>query len=125
MNTQLNIPVEDTTSTTTKEVKAFFDRYFNQQLTFPSNQIDAVVGFFEKRGFDKIASQSTGIVLLTQAKVEGINPFKIIDTLKGLTEVQLSRVVTEILNTYRQKTSVLGYKLIIEDETTESRNIKL
>lgn len=125
MNTQLNIPVEDTTTTTTKEVKAFFDRYFNQQLTFPSNQIDAVVGFFEKRGFDKIASQSTGIVLLTQAKVEGVNPFKIIDTLKGLTEVQLSQVVTEILNTYRQKTSVLGYKLIIEDETTESRNIKL
>ena len=122
----LNLPqIDSTNSDGSKEVRAFFDRYFQQQLTFPSNQIDAIVGFFEKRGFERMSSQSTGIVLLTQARVDGINPFKIMDTLKGLTDVQLSQVVTEILNTYREKSSVLGYKLIVDDETTESRNIKL
>ena len=122
----LNLPQHDSTNSDgSKEVRAFFDRYFQQQLTFPSNQIDAIVGFFEKRGFDRMSSQSTGIVLLTQARIDGINPFKIIDTLKGLTDVQLSQVVTEILNTYREKSSVLGYKLIVDDETTESRNIRI
>jgi hypothetical protein len=105
------------------EMKAFFDRFYQKQITFPSNQIDAVVGFFKKRGFDDLAANSTSIILLTQAKVDNINPFKLIDTLKGLTDVQLSQIVTEVLNLNREKTSTLGFKLETIDETTESRNI--
>ena len=41
-----------------------------ESLSFPSNQVDAVVGFFENRGFDKLASTSVASVLLTQAKVD-------------------------------------------------------
>ena len=120
----LNLP-PSTASSTNDEIKAFFDRYFQNEVTFPAAQIDAVVGFFLKRGFDEIAARSTSIVLLTQAKIEGVNPFSIIDTLKGLSDVQLSQVVTEILNTYREKTSALGYKIVNDDETTESRNIRI
>lgn len=106
------------------EVKAFFDNYFTKEVVFPSSQIDAVVGFFQKRGFDDIASRSTAIVLLNQAKVDNVNVFKLIDTLSGLADVQLSQLVTEVMNTYREKTSYLGYKLQTIEETTESRNIK-
>jgi hypothetical protein len=107
-----------------QEVKSFFDRQYEKQITFPSNQIDAVVGFFMKRGFGEQAARSTGITLLNQAKIDGINPFELVDSLKGLTDVQLSQVVTKVLNTYRYKTSALGYKLVNNDETTESRNIR-
>ena len=120
----LNLP-PSAVSSTNDEIKAFFDRYFQNEVTFPAAQIDAVVGFFLKRGFDEIAARSTSIVLLTQAKIEGVNPFSIIDTLKGVSDVQLSQVVTEILNTYREKTSALGYKIVNDDETTESRNIRI
>jgi hypothetical protein len=104
-------------------MKSFFDRYYQNQITFSSNQIDAVVGFFRKRGFDEVAANSTSIVLLTQAKRDNVNPFKLIDTLKGLTDVQLSYIVAEVLNLNREKTSALGYKSTREVETTESRNI--
>jgi hypothetical protein len=107
----------------TDEVKNFFDKYFLHQITFPSNQIDAVVGFFLKRGFDDQAARSTAIVLLNQSKLENINPFQLLDTLKGLTDTQLSQVVTEVLNVYRDQRSVLGYKLLVLEETLESRNI--
>ena len=35
------------------EVKEFFNKYFTKQINFTSNQVDSVVGFFEKRGFEK------------------------------------------------------------------------
>lgn len=107
----------------TAEVREFFDKYFRSQITFPSNQIDAVLGFFLKRGFDEQSARSTGIVLLNQARLDNVNVFTLIDQLKGLTDVQLSKVVTEVLNAYRIQTSTLGYKLSTLEDTYESRNI--
>lgn len=107
------------------EVRSFFDKYFRHQITFPTNQIDAVLGFFLKRGFQEDTAKATSIVLLNQARIDNVNVFKLVDSLKGLTDVQLSLVVTEVMNSYREKTSYLGFKLTAVDETTESRNIRL
>jgi len=106
-----------------EKVRKFFDRYFLHEITFPAEQIDAVVGFFLKRDFDELAAKSVAIVLLTQSRLENINVFKILETLKGLTDLQLSGVVSEILNAYREKTSSIGFKDPIIDENYESRNI--
>jgi hypothetical protein len=116
-----NLPQESSSS---NEVRAFFDNYFVHQITFPTNQIDAVVGFFMKRNFDDLAAKSTAIVLLNQARIENISPLKLVDTLKGLNDAQLSNVVTEVLNVYRDRRSSLGYKILATEETVESRNIK-
>lgn len=120
-----NLPQEQTTSGNgnNQEVRALFDKFFLHQITFPSNQIDAVLGFFLRRGFDDEAARSTGIVLLNQARLDNVNVFELIDTLKGLTDVQLAKVVTEVLNSYREQTSTLGYKVTSLVETYESRNI--
>jgi hypothetical protein len=117
-----NLPKSSSTDSS-DEVRNFFDKYFLHQITFPTNQIDAVVGFFLKRGFDDNAARSTAIVLLNQARLENVNPLALVDTLKGLTDIQLSKVVTEVLNVYRDRRSTLGYKLTTVEETTESRNI--
>ena len=123
MTTTLNLP-PSLTSDSSEEVRSFFDRYFQHQITFPSNQIDAVIGYFVKRGFQEQAAKSTAIVLLNQARVDNVSVFKLLDTLKGLNDTQLSQVVTEILNIYRERSSMLGFKVIKTDETTESRNIR-
>jgi len=120
-----SLPSSQTTAVdSSTAVKTFFDSYFLQQISFASNEIDAVVGFFQKRGFDQDAAQSTAISILTQAKFENIKPFAVIDTLKGLTDVQLSRVVTEVLNTKREATSALGYSIPYTANNFESRNIR-
>jgi hypothetical protein len=118
-----NLPTQSPTDSS-QEVKTFFDKFFTHQITFPSNQIDAVVGYFLKRGFDVDAARSTGIVLLNQARVDNVNVFQLLDSLKGLTDVQLSAVVSQVLNSSREKTSSIGYKLSTVEETTESRNIR-
>jgi len=124
MSTTMNLPRVTTSNDSADQVKSFFDRYFQHQVTFPSNQIDAVLGYFLKRGFQEEAAKSTSIVLLNQARIDNIPVFQLLDTLKGLTDIQLSQVVTEVLNIYREKSSALGFKILQTEETIESRNIK-
>lgn len=124
MSTAINLPRVTASNDSGDQVRSFFDRYFQHQVTFPSNQIDAVLGYFLKRGFQEEAAKSTSIVLLNQARIDNIPVFQLLDTLKGLTDSQLSQVVTEVLNIYREKSSTLGFKIIQTEETIESRNIK-
>lgn len=109
--------------TSEKQTTEFFDKYFSKKLSFPSNEVDAVIAFFSKRGFDQTAAVSTATVLLQQAKIDGVNVFTLLDTLKGFDEVQLSAVVTEVLNYNRDSTSTLGFKRTQSVEKLEKRNI--
>lgn len=118
----INLPLPQTTDSST-DVKQFFDKFFVHQISFPSNQIDAVVGFFLKRNFDVDSARSVAIVLLNQARTDNINVFQLIDTLKTLSDVQLSQVVAQVLNAYREKISLLGYRISPIVDTYESRNI--
>jgi hypothetical protein len=117
-----NLPPQ-TSNDSAGDVKQFFDKFFVHEVSFPSNQIDAVVGFFLKRGFDTQSARSTAIVLLNQSRIDNVNVFQLVDTLKTLTDVQLSQVVAQVLNTYREKISLLGYRIAPIADFYESRNI--
>lgn len=105
------------------KVKQFFDRYYETPVNYNANEVDAVIGYFLKRGFDEIAATNTSVVLLQQAKLDQVNVYKLIDTLKGISDVQLSNIVTQILNDNRNKTSSLGYKVAPQGALLEQRNI--
>jgi hypothetical protein len=118
-----SLPQEKPTNFSDKGVTTFFNNYFSKTLSFPTNQVDAVISFFEKRNFDKAAAIAVGTTLLQQAKIDDVNIFKLLDTLKGLNELQLSAIVTEVLNYNRAKTSTLGYRRSESADKTEKRNI--
>ena len=63
-----NLPTQTPAADSSTTVKQFFDKFFQQSVSFPSNQIDAVVGFFTKQGFDINSAESTAIVLLNQSR---------------------------------------------------------
>ena len=109
--------------TSTSDTKEFFDKFFVNQISFPTNEIDATVGFFVKRGFDVESARSTSIVLLNQARIDNVPVFQLLDTMKSLTEAQLSQIVTQVLNSSREKTSILGYRIAPVVNLYETRNI--
>jgi hypothetical protein len=115
-----NLPIVTTGVQSTKQ---FFDNYFVHHVSFPAGEIDATIGFFQKRGFDNSSSRSIAIVLLNQARIENVSVFQLLDTLKALTDSQLSQVVAQVLNAYRENTSLLGYRVIPKVSSYESRNI--
>lgn len=88
----------------------YFNNFYNLEISYNPSEVDAVIGYFLKRGFDKTAAINTASVLLQQAKIDNLNVQQLVDTLKGVTDVQLSLIVAQILNFNRAKTSVLGFK---------------
>ena len=112
-----NLPT--TVSTDSAETtKNFFDTYYQTSISFPANVIDSTIAYFVSRGFDISAANTISATLLKQANAENINVYQLIETMTDLNELQLSRVVTEILNYSRLKTSILGYKV---DNSTENQ----
>lgn len=105
------------------KIISYFDNYFNRQVELNASEFDATLGFFEKRGFDTTAARTISQVLLTQARVEGIKIFELLDSLQGFSKKQLSAVVTRVLNASRDKTSQLGYRTYTTSRLTEIRNL--
>jgi hypothetical protein len=100
-----------------------FDTYYEKPLELDTNTFEAMKSFFTSRGFETIAAESVVIVIIKQAKKDGYNPMEILDTLKGLTNVEISALVSEIVNNNRLKTSFLGYGLAFEPNFEVARNI--
>jgi len=119
---QLNLPKKDKNDSA-DPVKRYFNTYYKKQLAYPSNEVDAVIGFFTSRGFEKTSAIAVGTVMLQQAKLDDVNVFELLDTLKKTDSVQLSSVVTEVLNYNREKISTLGYRVVDIQNRTEARNI--
>jgi len=119
VTSSLDITPVDSTS----EVKEFYNKYYTEKISYSANQVDSVVGFFLKRGFDESSATGIATVLLQQSKIDDVNVFTLLDTLKGLTDVQISGLVGEIVNYNRSKVSVIGFKTTDSVEKQESRNI--
>ena len=94
----------------------FFNNFYNIEISYNPSEVDAVIGYFLKRGFGEVSAINTASILLQQAKIDELNVQQLLDTLKGVSDVQLSLIVAQILNFNREKTSVLGFR----DETSQS-----
>jgi hypothetical protein len=108
MSTNLPKPIiEDSAQAT----KLFFDSYGEEPLEFPANDVEAAIGFFESRGFDRDAAEITAMTILKQAKLDSMPVYQLLDTLKKLEGTDLSALISEILNNNRPPSSLLGFKV--------------
>jgi hypothetical protein len=119
-----NLPPKKITNSDYSSVQAY-DSYFLAPLELDAGTLDAMRSFFTSRGFDRVSAESVSVVMIKQAKRDNFNPLKILDTLGGLSDVEINAVVSEIINYNRYKTSLLGYspQFIANEEV--SRNIAL
>lgn len=117
--------VSDSTNDSNIEITPeYFNNFYDLEISYNPGEVDAAIGYFLKRGFEKTAAVNTASVLLQQAKVDNLNVQQLIDTLKGVTDVQLSLIVAQILNFNRSKTSVLGFRdTDTRQELFDKRNI--
>jgi hypothetical protein len=117
-----NLPsviIEDSAAST----KLFFDVYGREPLQFNTNDAEAAIGFFTSRGFDSDAAIITSSTLLKQAKLDEVPIFQLLDTLKGLTSIELNFLIAQILNNNRGATSTLGFRSQPNVKSNQIRNI--
>ena len=117
-----NLPVIDVQDSA-EATKLFFNQYGIDPLEFSANEVSAAIGFFESRGFTSEAATSTASAILKRAKIDAVPVFKLIDTLKTLNGLQLSALVSEILNNNRKSTSTLGFRQLSVTKAEILRNI--
>ena len=118
----INLPAVTKTDSASS-TKLFFDTYGSRPLEFGANEVSASIGFFTGRGFEEEAALTTAMTILRQAKIDGVQVFEILDTLKELNGTQLSAVVAQILNKYRPNTSSLGFRAVNVIKINQTRNI--
>jgi len=117
-----NIPVDKPVSSSDATLKVF-DGVNSNPLQLNNQQLIAMTGLLETRGFKSPSAEYIAIAILKQAKIDGYDGMQILNTLKGSTDVVLSSVVGEILNYNRFKTSTLGLVTNVTPASDIQRNI--
>lgn len=100
------------------------DSLYTKPFELEVGTLNSMKGFFESKSFDVAAAESISVIIMKQAKLDGYNPMQILDTLRGLNEVEISALVSEILNYNRVKTSFLGYAKQFNPNSEVLRNIR-
>ena len=106
-----------------KTIKKLTTSDYQEEFQFNVGEYDAAIGFFVKRGFSRIAAESTAYIILQQAKIDSVSPQQILDQLTIASPAQLSELITIILNANRYKASRLGVRQTRTTKDTVSRNI--
>ena len=116
------MPPRDETSLD-KTIRKLTTTNYETDYQFNVGEYDAAIAFFVKRGFGRVSAESTAYVILAQAKIDSINSQEVLDKLSGITDAQLSEIMTIILNANRYKSSRLGVRQTLATKDTVSRNI--
>ena len=117
-----NLPQKDKDSLD-KTIKKLTETDRVESFQFNQNDLDIAIGFFVKRGFDRQPAEETAYIILQQAKIDSVNPQAILDELTKANPVQLSELITIVLNANRYKTSKLGVRNSRTQNSFVSRNI--
>lgn len=117
-----NLPITSSNADATLQA---FDSYYSSPVELNSTAYVAMTGYFSNKGFEKSAADSISTIIMRQAKKDGYNPMQILDSLKGLNDVELSGLVAEILNYNRLSTSSLGVAKPFKINPEIERNIVL
>lgn len=115
-----NLPLSSSNSDATVQA---FDAYYSSPVEINASVYAAMTGYFTNRGFEKTAADSISTIIIRQAVTDGYNPMQILDSLKGLSSVELTGLVAEILNYNRLSTSSLGVAKTFKTHPEIARNI--
>lgn len=118
-----NLPQPAAATDSSQATIKVFDAYTTAPLNIDASTYDAMIGFFTNRGFGFDSAQSMAYVIIKQAILDKYNPFELIETLKGLNDIEISSLITEILNYNRFKTSSLGIASPFAPAAEVARNI--
>jgi hypothetical protein len=117
-----NLPPKDKNELD-KTIEKLTTTDYETEYQFNVGEYDSTVAFFVKRGFTRVAAESTAYAILSQAKIDNIRPQQILDQLAKASPVLLSELITIIINANRYKSSRLGVRQTLTTKQTVSRNI--
>ncbi len=103
--------------------KLFFDTYGIAPLEFNAVEFDLAITFFKARGFKEDAAVITASTILKQANLDNLPVQRLLDSITGFNDLQISALVGEILNNNRSPISTLGFRVTDNRSNLTTRNV--
>lgn len=101
-----------------------YNQYGNA-MSFPVDEISAVMSFFEQAGYDTQTASNITIILLGESRNTGTNVFELVESLKALDPSKMTSVIAQLLNNSRNGTSVIGYRTQNDTSLQASRAVRV
>ncbi len=103
-----NLPPKTTSGSSSDLTNKNLNLYIDLPIQLDNETLTAMKGLLSSKGFSPESAENISITIMMQAKRDNFNPMNVLDSMKGLGEIEMSQLVSEILNFNRFKTSVLG-----------------
>jgi len=118
-----NIPINKPGSSSDAS-QAILTGVTNRSTVQINNQaLVALTGWLQNRGFQNPSAETVASTILAQAKIDGFDPWTVIETIKSADNNTITGIVSEILNTNRFVSSSLGYVKVTNPVEDIARNI--
>ena len=118
-----NIPPKQAAGSASDLSNKNLNQYNDLPVQLHNDTLTAMKGLLSNKGFSDESAENIAITIMMQAKRDSFNPMNVLDSMKNLGNVELSLLVSEILNFNRFKTSVLGTTQNITPVEVVKRNI--
>jgi hypothetical protein len=118
-----NIPPKQAAGSASDLSNKNLNQYNDLPVQLHNDTLTAMKGLLSNKGFSDESAENIAITIMMQAKRDSFNPMNVLDSMKTLGNVELSQLVSEILNFNRFKTSVLGTTQNITPVEVVKRNI--
>jgi hypothetical protein len=103
-----NLPSKTASGSSSDLTNKNLNQYNDVPIQLNNETLTAMKGLLSSKGFSAESAENISITIMIQAKRDNFNPMNVLDSMRGLGEIEMSQLVSEILNFNRFKTSVLG-----------------
>jgi hypothetical protein len=118
-----NIPPKQLSGSSSDLSNKNLNQFNDVPVQLHNETLTAMKGLLSNKGFSEESAENISITIMMQAKRDNFNPMNVLDSMRSLGNIELSQLVSEILNFNRFKTSVLGTTQNITPVDFVKRNI--
>lgn len=118
MTTYSNFPLGDVNVTTD-----YFENFFGQRIAISENELNAIVGYFQKKTTNKQAADALALAVISGSVEQDLPPMEILDQFKRLPQDQIDTYLAYFLNLSRYPTSLVGLSNVPAVSKYVSRSI--
>ena len=100
-----------------------YDNFYAFELIINGNEYDIVHGYFVDVCDTKTIANNFTIFLFRISQQTGIPVLELLDYIKGTTKLDMNRIISYYLNSFKSKTALYGVSFVPQPNQFVARNI--
>ena len=111
------------TRTALDQTVRIFDSFYSIDLVINGSEYDIVYSYFKSINDNRNISANFTVVLFRISQETGIDVLELLNYIKGTTKLEMNRIITYYLNSFKSKTTLYGVSIVPQPNQPVARNI--